>query len=222
VELDDLKARWESLDAKIDQAVRLNRRALADRTLERADRAVTRHAWTVSAELALGALAAILSGSFLAAHGGEPRFLVPGLALHAFVIGQLAAAVRHVVRARAVDYAAPLAEVQRRVAALQVSMARWTAWTLALAPLVWTPLFIVGLKGLFGVDAYAALGIPYVAANLALGVAVAVAGVFVSRRYAGQLSPTSLGGRVSRALAGRDLAAAAAHLEAVAAFERED
>ena len=221
MELEDLKKQWEGLDAKLDSALRLNRRFLEDRALERADKAMVRHGWALAAELALGVVAVLLTGSFVADHVREARFLVPGLVLHAFVIAQVAMLVRQIVETRRIDYAEPLVEIQRRVGRLRVSAIRMTVWTFLLAPLVWTPLCIVALRGLLGVDAYAAFGTPYIVANLALGVAVVAAGMVASRFCADWFSASPFGRRLMGALAGTSLAAATAHLEALARFERE-
>jgi hypothetical protein len=222
MELDELKSRWAGLDAKLDAVLRLDRRLLADRILDRADRAMARHAWALAAELAAGVVAVLLTGSFVAGHLGEPRFLAPGLLLHAFVIAQIGALVAQIVGTRRIDYAAPLVEIQRRIAAVRVAAIRTTTWTLLVSPLLWTPLLVVALRGLFGVDAYAALGASYLAANVAFGFFVIAAGLFVSRRYADRLAGSPFARRVTGALAGASLAAATGFLEELARFERED
>ena len=222
MELDDLKKRWEGLDAKLDAAVRLNRRVLDERVLDKAGKAMTRHVWALAAELALGIVAVLLTGSFVADHIREPRFLVPGLALHAFVIAQIAMLVRQIVNTRGIDYSAPLVEIQRRIGMLRVSMIRTTTWTLLLSPLLWAPLFIVALEGFFGVDAYVALGVRYIAANVALGMGVIAVGLVVSRLCADRFTGSALGQRLMRTLAGTNLAAATGFLESLSRFEEEE
>jgi hypothetical protein len=221
MELEDLKKQWDGLDAKLDGALRLNRRFLEERALERADKAMARHVWALAAEVALGVVAVLLTGSFVAEHVREARFLLPGAVLHVFVIAQIGMLVRQIVETRRIDYAEPLVEIQRRIGTLRVSAIRRTAWTFILAPLVWTPLCIVALRGFLGVDAYAAFGTQYIVANLALGVAVVAAGMVASRLYADRFSASPFGRRLMGALAGTSLAAATAHLEALSRFEHE-
>jgi len=48
-------------------------------------------------------------------------------------------------------------------------------------------LFIVLMHGLAGVDAYTGLGATYLLANLAVGVAVILLALYVSRRYADRI-----------------------------------
>ena len=222
MELDDLKTQWEGLDAKLDAVVRLNRRVLDERILDKADKAMTRHVWALAAELALGVVTVLLTGSFVADHIREAPFLVPGLVLHVFVIAQLGMLVWQIVKTREIDYAAPLVEIQRRIETLRISMIRTTTWTFLLAPLLWAPLFIVALKGLFGVDAYAALGVPYIAANVVVGLAVIAGGLVVSRLFADRFSGSPFGRRLMRDLAGTNLAAATGFLESLSRFEKDE
>lgn len=222
MELDDLKKQWEGLDAKLDAAVRLNRRVLDERILDKADKAMTRHVWAVAAELALGIVTVLLTGSFVADHIREARFLVPGLVLHVFVIAQIAMLVRQVVKTREIDYAAPLVEIQRRIEKLRIAMIRTTTWTFLLSPLLWTPLFIVALKGLFGVDAFAALGVPYIVANVVVGLVVIAGGLVVSRLFADRFSGSPFGRSLMGALAGTNLAAATGFLESLSRFEEDE
>lgn len=80
-------------------------------------------------------------------------------------------------------------------------MIRTTTWTFLLSPLLWTPLFIVALEGLFGVDAYAAIGVPYIVANVVVGLLVIAGGLLVSRLFADRFSGSPLGRRLTGALA---------------------
>jgi hypothetical protein len=222
MELDDIKTQLEHLDGKLDAAVRLNRRVLDVRILDKADRALKWLGWGLGIELALGVVAVLLTGSFVGDHVREPRFLVPGLVLHLFVIAQIAMLVRHTVATRQIDFGAPIVEIQRRVETLRVSMIRTTMWTFLLAPLLWPPLLIVGLEGVLGIDAYAALGAPYLAANVAVGLMVIAIGLLVSRLYADRLSGSPFVRRLMRDLAGSNLAAAQGFLDSLSRFERDD
>lgn len=54
MELDDIKQQLEQLDGKLDAALRLNRRAVDQRILDKVDKALTRLGWALGIELALG------------------------------------------------------------------------------------------------------------------------------------------------------------------------
>ena len=147
MELDDIKRHLEHLDGKLDATLRLNRRVLDQRILDRVDKALRRLGWALGIELAFGIVTVLLTGSFVADHVREPRFLVPGLLLHLFVIAQIAMLVRHAVATRQIDFGAPIVEIQRRIETLRLSMIRTTLWTILLSPLLWPPLLIVTLEG---------------------------------------------------------------------------
>jgi len=222
MELDDIKQRLEHLDGKLDATLRLNRSVLDSRVLDKVDRALRRLGWVLGLELALGVATVLLTGSFVADHVRQLRFLVPGLVLHIFVIAQIGMLVRHAVATRQIDFGAPIVEIQRRIETLRVSMIRTTMWTLLLAPLLWPPLLIVALKGFLGIDAYVVLGAPYLAANLALGLAVIAIGLLVSRLFADRLSGSPIVRHLMRDLAGTNLAAAQGFLASLSRFETDD
>ena len=99
-------------------------------------------------ELVLGIVTVLLTGSFVADHVREPRFLVPGLVLHLCVIAQIAMLVRHTVATRQIDFGAPIVELHRRIEALRVSMIRTTMGTILLAALRGPALGFAGREAL--------------------------------------------------------------------------
>src|SRR5208282_3319335 len=110
-------------------------------------------------------------GVFIADQLGALRFLLPALVLDGVAVALVATTARQWFLAGEVDYDGPVTVSQRQLERLRVMRIRETKWVLLLSPLLWTPLLIVALKALFGVDAYAALGTPYLCANLFFGVA---------------------------------------------------
>lgn len=222
MEFDDLKKQWEALDTKLDLAMRLNRRALDERVLNKAGSAMTRLGWLLSVELAIGVVAVLLTGSFVGDHYRQPRFLVPGLVLHVFVIAQIGALVRQIMMTRQLDYAASLLQIQKRIESLEILSIRTIAWTFLMSPLLWAALLVVVPKGIVGIDVYDALGMKYILANVALGLALMAVGLLVSRRYADRFSGSPFGRKAMGALAGYNLAAAKRHLESLSQFENDD
>jgi hypothetical protein len=222
MELDNLKKQWERLDAKLDAAMRLNRRVLDERVLNKAAKAMARLGWSIAFELALGVVAVLMTGSFVADHILEPRFVVPGLVLHVFMIAQIGVLVRKIMMTRQIDYAAPLLQIQKRIESLEILSIRTVVWTLLVSPVLWAALLIVVPKGIAGIDVYAGLGLKYILANVVLGLAVIAVGLLVSRRYADRFPASPLGRKVMRGLAGHNLAAAKRHLESLSQFEKED
>lgn len=222
MELEDLKRRWEEQDAKLEASVRLNTRLLRESVLAQAHTALRGLSRLLWLELLVNVGAVLCTGSFLAAHVSETRFLVPGVMLHLSVIALLVAGVRQLVALRTLDYGAPIVALQKRLETLRIERIRATTATLLASPLLWTLLLIVTLQGLFGVDAYATLGAPYLIANLLFGVLVIALAVWVSRRHADRMERSPRVQRLMRHLAGRSLTAAAAFLGSISQYEQDE
>ena len=222
MELDDLKRRFNEQDRKLDAALRLNRRLLQASVLGKAETSLGGLSRLLWFEVLANLLPAFWLGSFLANHVSEPRFLIPAAALHLCVIALIVAAVRQLVALKAVDYGEPIVVIQKRLESLRVERIRATMLTFLFAPLLWTPLMIVALRGLLGVDAYAAFGAPFLIANLALGLLLIPLAVWISRRYEARMKRSPLVQGLMRNLAGRSLASAADVVRSITEFEKDE
>jgi len=220
--LDDLKLRWDEMDLRLDRGLRLNARLLRESAIDRARTALKRLSRLLWIDVAVDFLLLLWLGSFMADHLTEIRFLLPAAMLHLGVILLAGSAIRQLVALAGLDYGAPVLDIQRRLESLRVERLRAVRWTLLAAPLVWLPLFIVGLKGLLGLDLYAMVTREWVVANLLLGAAVIPVAIQVSRRYADRLGRSPLAQRILRDLAGSNLNAAAGFLDSLRTFEREE
>lgn len=222
MEIEDLQRLWEEQNRKLDASLRLNTRILNQSVLRKAEAATRRLSWLMLFELPLDALLLFGLGSFIARHVAEPRFLIPAVALHLYVIVLASSSVRQVIALRGIDYSAPILEIQKRLGALQVERIRVTKWVFLSAPLVWIPLLIVSLKGLLGVDPYAIFSGAWLAANLLFGLAVIALALWISRRYAGRMERSPFIQRLMRDLAGDNLNAALGFVGSVERFEKEE
>jgi hypothetical protein len=219
--LDDMKQRWEAQDKRLDTVLRLNTRLLQAPVLGKAESAMRRLARLLGIELLLNFLAVLWLGSFLWDHLSEPRFLLPAAALHLGVIALLGAAIHQLVAIAGLDYSAPIVEIQKRLESLRAQRLRATMLTLLAAPLAWTPLLIVGLESLLGLDAYALFSARYLIANALFGLAVIPLALWVSRRYAERMGRSPLVQRLLRDMAGYNLNAATGFLSRLARFEAD-
>jgi hypothetical protein len=222
MELEDLKRRWEDHDRKLDAVIRLNASLVRGSALSRAATATTRLSRLLLVELLLDLVLVVWLGSFIADHITQPRFLIPALALDLGAIALVRVYVLQWAALRSLDYSAPIVAIQKRLGALQVQRVRAVKWVLLTAPLVWTPMLIVGLKGLLGVDAYAILPHAWLAANLAFGAALIPLAVWIARRSADRMERSPLVQRILRDLAGYNLNAAVGFLGSLARFEEEE
>ena len=105
--------------------------------------------------------------------------------------------------------------IQKRLESLRVERIRTVMLTLACAPLLWTPLLIVALRWLFGVDAYAAFGALYLIANLLFGLLLMALAVWISKRYEARMNRSPLVRSLMRDLAGKSPASAAAFVNSI-------
>jgi hypothetical protein len=221
MDLELLQKKWTDLDRRLERSLRLDaqllRRVAFGQTRTHLDRL---RRWLVLALLQDAAFV-MLFGAFVADHLAEPRFLVPGLVLHLLAIAALGGTIRQLVLARGLDFAAPVAAAQHRLAALRRLRIATTKWILVLAPLVWTPLLIVALRGLLGADIYQAPLQGWLLGNALFGVACVPLLLWLARRFADRLDRSPFLQRLARDLAGANLTAAQAELLAVAEFERE-
>ena len=222
MELDDLKGLWEDQDRKLDASLRLNTRLLIESVLARTDTTLQGLSRLLWFELAMIVVAVLLTGSFLASHISQPRFLIPGVGLHLSVIALIIAGVRQLVAIRTLDYSAPIVVIQKRLESLRVERIRATKLTLLCSPLIWTALLVVAPKGLFGVDSYAIFGATYLLANLLLGLFVIVLAVWISRRYAARMELSPLAQRLMRNLADHSLNSAVGFLDSISRFEEDE
>jgi hypothetical protein len=218
--LDELQQRWAAQDERLDAVLRLNRQVLQDAGLGRLRSALLPRRAVLALEVAVLVAVLLGLGSFLARHLGEPRFFVPALALHVLAVVGLVANVRQWALLRGLDAGAPVLALQRRLERYRLARLRELKGVLLLSPLAWTLFLVVGPKAWLGVDAYATLGVRYLAANLLFSAAVIAAGVWASRRYAERLSRSAWMQGLARDVGGRSLQRAEEQLARLAAFER--
>jgi hypothetical protein len=218
MELDDLKKHWQERGGA---SLQLNAERLRAAALDRVRTSMDWLARGLWIEAALNAVAVLWLGSFAADHVTSPRFAVPAAALLAGTVALVASGLRQLVALRRMDYGLPVVPLQQQLEALRVRRIRAVTWTLLLAPLAWTPLLIVALKGFLGVDAYAALGAPWLASNALFGAAVLAAARWCSRRYADRMAGSPRVQRLMQTLAGHHMAAATAYLASLGELERE-
>jgi len=222
MDLEDLRRIWQEQDRKLSAILRADARRAAESTLRRAETSSRGIAWAVLLDLVLSAIPVIWLGSFIADHLAEPAFAIPAAVLDVLAIALLAAYARQYASLKTLDWTGPVAAIQRRLADVRVRRVRLIRWILFLAPLLWALMLVVGLKGFFGIDAYAGFGVRFIAANVLFGLVFLGAAVWLSRRYADRLGAHPFLRERLRDLAGRNLAEAERLAAAAAAFGQPD
>lgn len=219
--LDDLKSQWEACDARLTESIRLNARLLRESGLHRSRASLRWLSVGIVAELVLAVPLLIVLGSYIADRVSDPRFLIPALALHVSVILLAGIGVHQLAALRGIDYAAPVLAIQRRLETLRRQRIRATQWTFIMAPLLWTPLLIVALDGLFKVDAYATLNTAWLAGNLLFGLAAIPVLLWAAKRFAARFGHLPWMQRLLDDIGGKSLAEATSFLEQLTSLESE-
>ena len=212
MDLDDLKGRWDAIDRRLDAQLVANVELVRELRLGKVNDALARMRRKVAIELGLNVVVLWWMASYAVARADTFRFFVPALALALGLVVLLATGVRQLIGLAGVDPAAAVASVQARVETVRVSLIRTTKWVFLLAPLSWTPLLVVVLDGFLGIDAYAALGGAYLAANLAFGMAALPLLWWGARRFATRFAGRPWLERILRDIGGQNLAAAQDYL----------
>jgi hypothetical protein len=218
---DELQEKWAEHDRKLDALIWLNRRILGAATRDRARPLLKRLAVLLGFESIVQLAVIVALGSFLGSHIREPRFALPAAVLHLFAIASLATMVRHMILALRIDFGGPVAKIQREIEALRVMRIRFVLATLFAGPLLWMPLLVVVLRGVFGLDAYALFGVPWIAANLAFGIAFAAAALWAWKRFGDRPSRSPILQPILRGLAGYNLGRAIRFLTEISDFTDE-
>jgi hypothetical protein len=220
--IDDIKTQWAATDRKLEASLRLNASLLREVRLDKARAALEPLTRFLLIEALLNFVAVFLLGDFIANHIREVRFVIPAVLLDGCAILLMAGGLHQFVALRSTDFSAPVVSLQKRLELLKRQRVIITKWTLLMAPLLWTPLLIVGLQALLGIDAYAAFPAKWLVANLLFGAAFIPAMLRISRRYADRWKGAPLVQQLLDDIAGRSLCKATAFLETLARFEQED
>lgn len=178
---DDLKRALDEVGLRLDETTPDPPRP-SHALLHRSRSALGPLRWTLVLEATLGGLVLLLLTRFLAVHAEASwPVLAAGWSVLMAQGLYLLATVRQLVQLAWIDFAAPMPEVQHRLAALWLLRSRVVRNTFLVAPLLWLPLLIVALAWIAGVDLVAEASLAWVLANLAFGLAVLIGGLWVAR-----------------------------------------
>jgi hypothetical protein len=221
MELDELKEKWTEHDRKLEVNIRLTRQLFSATKMNRARSALQRLAVFLALESMIALAVIIVLGSFIGDHIRMARFVVPAAALDLFEIATLIVLIRQIRLVLQVDYGKPVAAIQKELGSLRMLRIRQFQWILLVAPLLWTPLLIVALKGFLGVDAYKTPGAAYLLGNLLFGLAIIPLAIWLSKKFGDRMDRSPMMQRLMKDLAGYNLNAASGFLATLSEFEEE-
>ena len=226
IDFDALQQRWQAQDARLDAMLELNQRML--QTLQRDHtRGALGGVFTLLwVQFGIDLLAVFLLGSFLGNRLGtwesELRFVIPAAFLFVGAVAIFATVIRQLVMLYAVDASGPVSEVQRQLDTLHALRLRVARAVILIAPTIWLPLAIVGLRALFDFDTYAWFPMYFLVVNLVVGALFIPVVYWLSKRYGERLLRYPWIARLNEDLAGRSLSEARARLAELTTFQRED
>jgi hypothetical protein len=208
MELDELKAAWQGMDAQLQaQTAQLRglRQAGAIQAARSRLRLMSLAQW---AQLLVGALIVVWAGSYWWKHLDQPHLVAYGMGLHLYGIALLGSAAIQLTHLLRIDYRRPVLEVQRQLLDLRRVRLRCERALLVLGFVAWVPLLFIVLRAIH-VDVW--LTRPSaVLANLAAGLALGALMYWLTDRFRGHFE---------RDAAGRSLIQAEAELAELAELD---
>lgn len=222
MELDEMKLAWQVLDRRLAQQQALHLQLYRDSRMDHVRRRLRPLAWGLLLQIPLGIALALWGISFWLGHLGDVRSMACGIAMQVF--GTLAVIIpaRTLAMVQSVDYAAPVLEIQRRIADLRAWRVKVEAPVFAvLGSVIWIPalLMLAQYAGdRAGVNLWDHVYPGFVVwLVLSAAVSLAVVGLaYVVLRRLGLLR------WLANQLAGKAVQRAEAELDAVMRFEREN
>jgi hypothetical protein len=144
MELDEMKQAWQQLDRRLAKQMLLSRAIHRDQGIDRLRRGLRPLVWGQSLQIVCGVAMMLWGISFWTAHVGVVHQMVCGIAIQVFGILMLAFAGRLLLQLQAIDHAAPVLEIQRRLARLRSWRVRVEAPLFAvLGSVVWVPAMLM-------------------------------------------------------------------------------
>ncbi|MGH8445381.1 MAG: hypothetical protein ACREVL_08940 [Solimonas sp.] len=219
LELDDLKQAWQALDRRLERQQALGLELLADRQRGRA-RALL---WPLAVgqvwQLGWGIVLSLLFAPFWLRHLDHAHLAIYGLLLHGWGLLMIGFATTELWRLGRIDYAAPVLDIQRRLAELQAQRLRSGLWLSYAAAVMWVPLLLIGFYWL-GADLWLHQRLFVLCAFVSSAV-VGLIGVWVVLRLSRRIAGGRPAAAIERGWIGRRLLAARAALDEVDRFKRD-
>lgn len=144
MELDEMKLAWQTLDRRLAQQQALHLQLYRDSRMDHVRRRLRPLAWGLLLQIPLGIALALWGISFWLGHLGDVGSMASGIAMQVF--GTLAVIIpaRTLAMVQGIDHAAPVLEIQRRIAHLRAWRVRVEAPVFAvLGSVIWIPALLM-------------------------------------------------------------------------------
>ena len=219
MELDELKAAWQSLDRQLQQQKRINLELLTETRMRGAKAGLRWLQALAVGQAVIGLVVTVFCARFWTSHMDTPALLLSGIVLHAYGVAMIITGVVEMLLLVRIDYAAQVVTLQKYMALLRQWRIRTRRWLGLVQWLLWIPVVLVMLDYLIGFDLWA-----HSPATVGWFAAVGIAGLLATL-WLMYWSPRALRRRVGDYLddnsAGALLRRAQASLDEIVSFERE-
>lgn len=219
MELDDMKLAWQDMTRKFDTLQTEYASLRVDVRKQAAAPPLKRTGALIWYEAISNAVLLVLLVAFLA-HEHTVRFLIPGFLLLPAFVAALVTSVQQVHALLQVDFGASVVAIRAKLERLYQLRRRGSRLEFVFVCLLWMPLAIVGVRALGGGDLYA-MGAPWIAANVALGIIAMPVCWWLVRHFSRALERTRWGQFLIDDFTGRGLAEARRRVAALTEFEAE-
>lgn len=214
MELDELQRAWAGMELRQDGIEALLRMDFHEHRARGVRTALRPLFWGQALQLALGVALSLWGGALWATHLREFGVFAGGAAVHVYGMVMIVIAARNLHLLGRIDYAAPVLDIQRRIAELRAFRVRVEApVNLVACSFLWMPVAWLGLTAL-GVRVPLGGFLAWAFASSFIGVVLILGTVWALHRL-------GRGHAVADEAAGRSIRRAEATLDAIARFERE-
>lgn len=150
MQLEQLQQQWQQLDQKLDHSLAIQNELMRQVVMQPARRRLHRLAFWPVIDLVFCIIVGLLAGSFLADHWSDSRLVLPAGVVMIGAIGLMISSFRQLNCVAELDWAGPVAAIQRSLEQLRVMKIQQFKWIILLSPLVGFCAFVVGLQWILG------------------------------------------------------------------------
>lgn len=147
MELDEMKQAWQQVDQRVSRQLELQTVMFRAIKLDRLRHGLRPLVWGQSVQMAFGIYFLLLGIDFCVTHMETLRTIVWGASVQAFGVLMIASAGRILHLVQQIDYAAPVVDIQRRLARLRAWRVRVEAPVFAaVGAVIWIPLVLIWIQ----------------------------------------------------------------------------
>jgi uncharacterized membrane protein YfcA len=226
MQLEQLQQHWQQLDQKLDYSLAIQNELMRQVVMQPARRRLHRLAIWPVIDLVFGIVVVLLAGSFLASHWPDSRLVVPAGVVMIGAIALMISSIRQLNCVAELDWAGPVAHIQRSLEHLRVMKIQQFKWVILLSPLVGFCAFVVGLQWILGwlsegrFHLFDKFDANWIVANYIFGVVFVPLGYFAARVLAQKCQRYPWWQAVLNDISGHSLKAAALDVERWSSLQR--